>query len=29
LMFGMPAAVLEEVGETLLALSARKSARPS
>jgi hypothetical protein len=29
LMFGMPAAVLEEVGQTLLALSARKSARPS
>jgi hypothetical protein len=29
LMFGMPAAVLEEVGQTLLALSAPKSARPS
>jgi hypothetical protein len=29
LMFGMPAAVLEEVGQTLLALSAHKSARPS
>ena len=29
LMFGMPAAVLEEVGQTLLALSAGKSARPS
>ncbi len=29
LMLGMPAAVLEEVGQTLLALSARKTARPS
>src|SRR5262249_33710674 len=29
LMFGMPSAMLEEVGQTLLALSARKSARPS
>jgi hypothetical protein len=29
LMFGMPSAMLEEVGQTLLALSARKSATPS
>jgi hypothetical protein len=29
LMFGMPPAVLEEVGQTLLALSARESAKPS
>ena len=29
LMFGMPSAMLEEVGQTLLALSARKSAKPS
>jgi len=29
LMFGMPSTVLQELGETLLALSARKSAKPS
>jgi hypothetical protein len=29
LMFGMPSAALEEVGQTLLALSARASAKPS
>jgi hypothetical protein len=29
LMFGMPSAALQEVGETLLALSARKSTKPS
>ena len=29
LMFGMPSAMLEEVGQTLLALSARQSAKPS
>jgi hypothetical protein len=29
LMFGMPSAMLEEVGRTLLALSARDSAKPS
>lgn len=29
LMFGMPSAALEELGQTLLALSARESAKPS
>lgn len=29
LMFGMPSAALEEVGQTLLALSAHKSTKPS
>jgi len=29
LMFGMPSAMLEEVGRTLLALSARESTKPS
>jgi hypothetical protein len=29
LMFGMPSAALQEVGQTLLALSARETAKPS